>query len=50
MSFDYITNYLKSKTVQIDNYKQLVEKIGVNREAFLHMLPGEIVAELSNKD
>lgn len=50
MSFDYITNYLKNKTVQVDNYKQLVDKTGVHREAFLHVLPEDIVAALSNKD
>ncbi len=50
MSFDYITNYLKNKTAQLNNYKQLIEKIGVDREALLQVLPEEIVAELGNND
>jgi hypothetical protein len=39
LSFDYFTNYLKNKTIHCATFKELTDKIGINKEILLKLLP-----------
>jgi hypothetical protein len=47
VSFDYMTNFIKNKTICLSSFKELVERIRINREKIGKMLPPHIIAELT---